>query len=976
MGLGTIGGIVGMIASQGSQNQAQAAQQAALAGILGINVPTVAQEQVSPTTESVQGTLNPNMQSTAQIGNNAMAGISTDPRLAQAQMGALSSLQQQGQAGFTSAQLAALQNANQQAAGQAQSANSATLQNMAARGMGGSGAELAARLSNSQNAANLANTQGNQLAGQAQQNALAATAASGQLGGQMQQTQFGQQSQVAAAQNAINQFNTANQQNVIGQNTTAQNTAQSANLANAQNVANTNVGTQNQAAYYNSGLYQQQYQDQLAQASAAAGQQNNISKYYQGQAANTAGMYAGIGAGLQNQATSAATMGMGGTGVASGTGYGSGTGGQGTNLSNLGPLQATANGSSTAGWAHGGMIPGYADGGVVTPTPSSIPSPSNNNPYLAAFLASLQQPDNSAQATNLATQKVLAGGSPAPKPTTQSFSNGGLADPEIGYADGDYVTDNDVQANLAALQRGAKTTTNPMPVSKNMEYHPEKYGNPDYSNSEDAADAAEEQAQNPNIQAQLDKFNAARGMYRGGQAASYTNTTNSPQSAPSDNYGQMGMYNGGKVNVNDESTDDTDPTWAYIAQQLHLPGYAEGGEVGQRDKDLAPTKAYLQHLKDIGITLPNYDTSTRTSAEPIELPGSDNGMFNGGKVGVNNDSKDDTDAVWAFIQQRLAQPKSPGYSKGGQVDDEDSADEYDDAAPVAPQAKTNAAKTHTDTRSPTHTNTETGGSSPGGASTGGVGSGIGGAGTGGAATGGASTGGAGTVTIPVYGGAQTKTDSSKGSGSKGGSSKGADDKKAPVTINVSNVGGTTGSGKVASGDGPGSAGTGGKGDGSGGGGGGAAPDEPKNYAKSTEGAASSGFANGGEVDQVNYSRVDEMSPEELDMEIKKLQYLKAKKKFANGGEVESADSSQKTLGAAIGYPGSQPSPQPSTTPKSYKQGGAVPGKAKVPGDSPKNDTVHAKLSPGEIVIPRSIVGSSDDAILDFIKHVMKKNDRK
>jgi len=36
-------------------------------------------------------------------------------------------------------------------------------------------------------------------------------------------------------------------------------------------------------------------------------------------------------------------------------------------------------------------------------------------------------------------------------------------------------------------------------------------------------------------------------------------------------------------------------------------------------------------------------------------------------------------------------------------------------------------------------------------------------------------------------------------------------------------------------------------------------------------------------------------------------------------------------------------------------GGAVPGHAKVPGDSSINDTVHAKLSPGEAVIPRSQV---------------------
>jgi hypothetical protein len=138
------------------------------------------------------------------------------------------------------------------------------------------------------------------------------------------------------------------------------------------------------------------------------------------------------------------------------------------------------------------------------------------------------------------------------------------------------------------------------------------------------------------------------------------------------------------------------------------------------------------------------------------------------------------------------------------------------AVPAAPSA---SASTGGDTTSPTRTNTETGGSSPGGASTGGVGSGIGGAGTGGAATGGASTGGAGTVTVNVSGGSGTNEDGGK---------------SAPVTINISNVGGNTDAGNVASGDGPGAAGAGGKGDGSGGGGGGAAPDEPRNFSTSSK----------------------------------------------------------------------------------------------------------------------------------------------
>lgn len=62
-------------------------------------------------------------------------------------------------------------------------------------------------------------------------------------------------------------------------------------------------------------------------------------------------------------------------------------------------------------------------------------------------------------------------------------------------------------------------------------------------------------------------------------------------------------------------------------------------------------------------------------------------------------------------------------------------------------------------------------------------------------------------------------------------------------------------------------------------------------------------------------------------------------------------------------------------PRNMKAGGPVPGKAQVMGDSPKNDTVSAKLSPGEIVIPRSVLESKDpaEAAKQFVaKELMKK----
>src|SRR5262249_51217969 len=51
-----------------------------------------------------------------------------------------------------------------------------------------------------------------------------------------------------------------------------------------------------------------------------------------------------------------------------------------------------------------------------------------------------------------------------------------------------------------------------------------------------------------------------------------------------------------------------------------------------------------------------------------------------------------------------------------------------------------------------------------------------------------------------------------------------------------------------------------------------------------------------------------------------------------------------------------------------KSGGMIPGHAKVPGDSLKNDTVHVMASPGEAVIPRTAVQAHMPEVLGLISH--------
>ena len=58
----------------------------------------------------------------------------------------------------------------------------------------------------------------------------------------------------------------------------------------------------------------------------------------------------------------------------------------------------------------------------------------------------------------------------------------------------------------------------------------------------------------------------------------------------------------------------------------------------------------------------------------------------------------------------------------------------------------------------------------------------------------------------------------------------------------------------------------------------------------------------------------------------------------------------------------------------FMSDGTVPGQARVAGDSLQNDTVDAKLSPGEIVIPRSIAQSPNapEEAASFVAHLIRR----
>lgn len=102
-------------------------------------------------------------------------------------------------------------------------------------------------------------------------------------------------------------------------------------------------------------------------------------------------------------------------------------------------------------------------------------------------------------------------------------------------------------------------------------------------------------------------------------------------------------------------------------------------------------------------------------------------------------------------------------------------------------------------------------------------------------------------------------------------------------------------------------------------------------------------------------------------------HLPGLKKFADGGQVQSQAPSP-TIDERIRQYLGFPTGQGSGTFRSYQGGGTVPGQPKVDHNSFSNDTVKAKLSPTEVVLPISVTHAKDPALAAylFMKNEMSK----
>lgn len=301
---GLAGSVIGANEKSNAREEAGRLINQSVGELTAIGIPPEEAMKLSLEKYRSAGLLTPEMESDILQGNSEMGGITTDPRLQDAEMAALDELRRTGESGgLRAADQAKLENVMSQTAQAERGSREAILMDAAQRGASTGGGAIAAQLANQQGAAQRNHMGGVEIAGQAQDAALQAILQSGQLAGSMQGRQFEQAAQKAKAQDLINQMNTQARQGVMQRNVGSRNAAQQYNLQNQQNLMNSNVDIGNKEQVYNKSLPQQTFNNQLAlgaaKANARSGQATNVMQGGQ----DAANMWGSIGGAVANAGT-------------------------------------------------------------------------------------------------------------------------------------------------------------------------------------------------------------------------------------------------------------------------------------------------------------------------------------------------------------------------------------------------------------------------------------------------------------------------------------------------------------------------------------------------------------------------------------------------------------------------------------------------------------------------------------------------
>lgn len=262
--IGSLGGaVIGEMGARSERRSARKARERALSILEGLDLPDIEKMRILAEMEQAE-----------QLGPSAMEGVTPDEQAVADERAVLARLQGLTESGGLDMQgRARLAEIQDQTGQMNRSRQEGVLANLRDRGQLGGGMELSARMSAAGEAANAANRGGMQTAADAERRYLESLSMRGDLSGRMRRDSFSEGAARANARDAIAKFNAMNRQDVGMRNTNRQNEAQ----------------------YYNSGLYQQDFDNRFRRA---AGQSNALTGHasaLENSADRTANRWSGYG---------------------------------------------------------------------------------------------------------------------------------------------------------------------------------------------------------------------------------------------------------------------------------------------------------------------------------------------------------------------------------------------------------------------------------------------------------------------------------------------------------------------------------------------------------------------------------------------------------------------------------------------------------------------------------------------------------
>lgn len=310
-----VGGLVGNYMAKGDKASQKKAMKQAMAELEKAGTPPDLSKALILKEFERAGIYTPELEQEIAVAESEMGKITEDSSLRDAQKSALASLQNRAKVGLSAEDRAALNQVRQETQRDAEAKRQQILQSMAARGQGGSGAELIAQLQAGQGAAEQAAAGSDSLMAQAQQRALQALGQSADVASQVRGQDFGVNQAKASALDERNRFLAQNSIERQRQNVGALNQAQQSNLSEQQRIADANASMKNAETQRQNQAQRDLFQDKLGLASAKANALTGQANYYGQQAQNTAASYgqmgSAVGTGItaygQKQSTDAQT---------------------------------------------------------------------------------------------------------------------------------------------------------------------------------------------------------------------------------------------------------------------------------------------------------------------------------------------------------------------------------------------------------------------------------------------------------------------------------------------------------------------------------------------------------------------------------------------------------------------------------------------------------------------------------------------